>query len=50
MKSEEYKGITVEFINAPKGGPTFQHSLPDQLVKLAHLNKATRILIVFDRD
>ena len=50
MKHKPDKGITIEFINTPKAGTKCKRGLFKQLEELAKLNKANRILIVFDRD
>ena len=52
MKRKKAKGITIEFINTPKEGAKMKApgAWLDALVETAKLNKANRILIVFDRQ
>ncbi len=50
MVKRKGKGITIEFINTPKAGAKLQRGAIKGLADLAKLNKADRIIIVFDRE
>jgi hypothetical protein len=46
---KEPKGPSVEIVNMPKRGMVIERGLMEKLVKLAEMNKAKRLLIVFER-
>jgi hypothetical protein len=46
---KEPNGPVVEIVNPPKGGTTMQKHMIRSLLKLAEMNKAKRLLIVFGR-
>jgi len=42
-------GPTVEIVNQPKGGTVMEDHMLGDLLKLAEMNKAKRLLVVFER-
>lgn len=42
--------VTVQFINCPKGGPTFDRAVPAMLIKLCKMNKANKVYVVFEHE
>jgi hypothetical protein len=46
---KEPKGPIVEIINAPRGGTKLNPDTLMKLIEFAELNKAKRLLIVFER-
>lgn len=46
---KEPKGPCVELVNAPKRGTVMPKHMMRDLLKLAEMNKAKRVLVVFER-
>lgn len=43
------KNPVIELVNAPKVGATFPSGMLEGLLEIARLNKAKRLIVVFER-